>query len=392
MSRRRSAFATIVVLGIFAWCYVFALAVPIRTGDAYTIWTERGQAWFGALVSRLLNGLSFLWGSMVRDEYAAVPGTAWPTVLFVVLVAGLTYASLRSGTASPEGAVGRVLGACLVAAGFTNLLLVILATTRLANESRVPFSEIAPPGMDGAIWLGIVLGVVGGIAVGASVAFAQLAAAALGARDGAEPSVSPRWQVASAARARARQVATWGVLPLLIIALVGGFVWDYGPDADPDAIREPGANWVRMVWFAHASLAAPSDPHALSGAFDTSVWLPRTLSSAVLLVLLWLGIRLLMVRWQRGDQPKPLGIVLQCWGLIAALVAVVGLVEGAVLPAPDGGPAAHYLALSNVADAIRFATCFGWIIGVAVALAHWFSSRQTNEADPADQVLEGSTD
>lgn len=379
-----------VVLGVFAWCYVFALAVPIRTGDAYTVWTDRGQAWFGALVARLLNGVSFLWGSMVRDEYAAVPETAWPTVLFVVLVAALTYASLRNGTASPEGAFGRVLGAGLLAAGCTNLLLVIEATSTLADEGNVAFSKITPPGLDGGIWLGIVVGLVGGLAASLSVVFALLASDALGARDGAAAAASRRTPVAPSSRAT--WVATWGVLPLLVVVLVGGFVWDYGPDADPDAVREPGATWVRMVWFAHARFAAPHDPHSLSGAFDTSVWLPRTLSSAVLIGLVWLAVRLLVARWQRVGEPKALGVVLQCWGLIALLVAVVGLVEGAVLPAPDGGPAAHYLALSNVADAIRFATCFGWVVGVVVALAHRRSDGLAIEAEPADQVLEGSAD
>lgn len=376
-----------VVLGVFAWCYVFALAVPIRTGEAYTVWTDRGQPWFGALVARLLNGLSFLWGSMVRDEYAAAPENAWPTVLFVALVAALVYASLRNGTGSPEGAVGRVLGACLLAAGFTNLLLVVLATSKLADEGEVPFSEVAPPGLDGAIWLGIVLGAVGGIAAWVSVAFALFATVALGARGGPEPVEMPRMPVR-----RASRVATWGVLPLLVVVLVGGFVWDYGPDADPDAVQEPGATWLRLVWFAHARFAAPDDPQSLSGAFDPSVWLPRTLSSAILIVLVWLGIRLLVARWQRGEEPKTLGIVLQCWGLVAVLVAVLGLVEGAVVPAPDGGPPAHYLALSNVAGAVRFATCFGWIVGVAAALAHRLDATPAVEAVPVDEVLEGSTD
>ncbi len=381
-----------VVLGVFAWFYVFALAVPMRTGDAYTVWTDRGQAWFGALVSRLLNGLSFLWGSMVRDEYAAPPESAWPTVVFVVLVAGLTYASLRTGTASAEGAVGRVLGACLLAAGFTNLLLVILATSKLADESSVPLSEVAPPRLESAIWLGIMLGLVGGVAAAVAVAFAQLGAAALGIRDGVDPAEAPGRAVVPTP-ARASQIATWGVLPLLAVVLVGGFVWDYGPDVDPGAAREPGATWVRMVWFAHARFAAPHDPHALSGTFETSVWLPRTLSSTILIVLVWLGIRLAVARWQRrGHQPKALGIVLLCWGLIAVLAAVVGLVEGAVVPALDGGPAAHYLALSNVSDAIRFATCFGWIVGVAVALAHRLDGTPAAATVPADQVLERSTD
>jgi hypothetical protein len=147
-----------------------------------------------------------------------------------------------------------------------------------------------------------------------------------------------------------------------------------------------------MVWFAHARFAAPPDPHSLSGAFDTSVWLPRTLSSVVLIVLVWFGIRLLAARWQRGREPTTVGIVLQCWGLIAVLVAVVGLVEGAVLPAPDWGPAAHYVALSNVADAVRFATCFGWTVAVVVTLAYRLSGGPAIETEPADQVLDGSTD
>ncbi|MFE6648506.1 hypothetical protein ACFVJS_18195 [Nocardioides sp. NPDC057772] len=389
MSRRLSAVATMVVLGVFAWFYVFAMAVPIRPGDAYTVWADRGQAWFGALVSRFLNGLSFLWGSMVRDEYAAAPETALPTVLFVVLVAVLTYASLRSGTASVEGAVGRVLGACLLAAGFTNLLLIVLATSRLADEGAISFSEVLPPGLDGAIWLGIALGVVGGVAASVSVVLAQLAAE-LGAGDGSDPAETASVPVAQSAPPS--QVATWGVLPLLALVLVGGFVWDYGPDADPDAVGEPGATWLRLVWFAHARFAAPHDPHALSGTFETSVWLPRTLSSAVLIVLVWLGVRLLVARWRRGDEPKALGIVLQCWGLIAVLAAVVGLVEGAVAPAPDQGPAAHYLALSNVAAAVRFGTCFGWLIGLAVALAHRLGGVPAAETVPADQVLERGTD
>lgn len=388
MSRRRSAVATIVVLGIFGWCYVFALAVPIRTGDAYSIWFERGLAWFGAVVTRLLDGLSFLWGSMVRDEYAAPPDTPWPTVFFVVLVAVLVHVSLRNGSGSPWGAAGRVVGACVLAAGFTNLLLVTQATVKLAAAGSVPFSQIAPPQLDDAVWLGIVLGLVGGVAAFFSVLFAMLAGAAGGVDDGVDPADSRRTQEESSVRGG--QVATWGVLPLLLVVLVGGFVWDYGPDADPDAVREPGATWVRMVWFAHARFAAPSDSHSLSGAFDTSVWLPRTLTSAALIVLVWIGIRLLVARWRRGDAPKAVGIVLACWGLVAVLVAVVGLVEGAVVPAPDRGPAAHILALSNVAYAIRFATCFGWIVGVSVALAHRPFGSSATAADSAADVLEGS--
>ena len=51
MSRGRSAFATVAVLGVFAFLYSFVLAIPVYVSDVAELWRARGHAWFG------LNGI-----------------------------------------------------------------------------------------------------------------------------------------------------------------------------------------------------------------------------------------------------------------------------------------------------------------------------------------------
>jgi hypothetical protein len=207
----------------------------------------------------------------------------------------------------------------------------------------------------------------------AAAAFVQVAAVALrtgGTDDSAAPEASnqdPGW-------ARAARIATWGALPLLVLALVGGFVWDYGPDLDPYGARvDPRQAWIRLVWFAHASLSAPHNPYSLSGEFDTSIWLPRTVSSAVLVVLVWLAMLLMVSRWQRARTPGALCVVVQCWGVVAVLAALVGLIEGALVREEEFAVTAQLWALEVAAHGVRFAAVFGWTIGVAVVLAYRFS-------------------
>ncbi|OIJ28828.1 hypothetical protein UG56_000935 [Nocardioides luteus] len=376
---------------VFVWFYLFALVLPVNTSAVAEPWAARGRAWLGALVAQMLDGLSFLWGSLVRAEYAEPPETAWPTLVFAVLVVGLVYASVRTGSDRP-GAVGvRVLGACVLAGGLTNLFSVILAAGKLRAETG-PFGGSAPEWVADGIWFGIVLGLIGSSVAYTLAALPLLASLATGASDGTDSPVAARRPALSTARARAGQVATWGALPLLVAVLVGGFVWDYGPDADPDAIQQPRASWVRLVWFAHARFAGPHNPHSLTGEFDTSVWLPRTLTSLALVVLIWVGLRLLVAGWQRGDEPNGVAIVVRCAGLVAVLALVLGVIEGAVLPTSDPGPAAYYVALGNVTDAVRFGACFGWLVGVAVAVSQRISGGSIRAADSADDVLEGSAD
>jgi hypothetical protein len=389
MSRRRSAFTTAAVVIVLAWFYVLALVLPVNADAVAEPWVARGRAWLGALVTDMLDGLSFLWGSIVRSEYVVPPESAWPTVVFVVLVIGLVYAGARTGSDAPSAVGGRVLGACVLAGGFTNLFSVVLTGAR-TTEHAGPFAGAAPGWVEDGVWFGIVLGLVGGSAAYVLAAVTQIATLLQsGSADSSAPSRGSRF---SSARAGAGRVATWGVLPLLVVALVGGFVWDYGPDVDPDVAQEPHSTWLRLVWFAHARFAGPHNPHSLTGAFDTSVWLPRTLTSAALIVLVWIGIRLLVSRRQGGGQAKVLGIVLQYWGLVAVLAVVLGVIEGAVLPAPDPGPAAYYVALGNVTGAVRFGAFFGWVVGVAVALADRFEGSRAVQTVSVEQDLEASTD
>ena len=384
------------MVAVFGWFYSFALAVPIDTGSVSTLWEARGHAWFGALLARMLDGLSFLWGSVVRYEYAVAPESAWPVLVFVVLLSGLVYASLRTGGDGAYAVAGRVLGASLLAGGLTNLF-VILDTIRASADPAAMLSAMVWSLPDDGVWLGLGLGLVGGVVAAHVVALAELAAAAVdrGERDDSPaPVTTPS---PAQARARAVRVATWGALPTLALALGGGFVWDYGPDVYSDASVDGRQAWVQVVWFAHASLAAPDDPYSLGGTFDTLIWLPRTLSSVVLVALLWLAIRLVVARWQRGAAPSALGVVVRCWGMVAVVTVVVALVEGAVVPGPELAPPAHALpaytrAFDNVADALRFAAFFGWATGVAVALALRLSGGTVTEPETAERVTEGSID
>ncbi|MFJ9389309.1 hypothetical protein ACIRON_10855 [Nocardioides sp. NPDC101246] len=383
MSRRRSAFATVAVLSVFAFLYSFVLAIPVYVDDVSALWSARGHAWFGDVLSRLVDGFSFLWGSAVMNEgYPVAPVSAWPTVVFVLLLVVLVYAILRTGSDGPYAVAGRVLCACLLAGGLTNLFVVVQTILDIRGGLEALPSVIWALSDDG-IWLGLVVGVFGAFAAYLAAVLAVLATLALRDGDGTtEPITLPedRW-------AGAAHVATWGALPMLVVALVGGFVWDYGPDADPyGADISSRQAWVRLIWFAHASLTAPHNPHSLSGSFDTSVWLPRTLTSAALVVLVWLAIRLLVARWSRAGGPTALGIVLQCWGVVAVLAAVVGLCEGALVRQEEFAGAASYWALETVADGVRFAVCFGWITGVAVALAHRFSKGIQTDVEAVEAV------
>ncbi|NGN94289.1 hypothetical protein G5C66_16275 [Nocardioides sp. KC13] len=362
--------------------------VPIETGRAYSIWYERGLGWFGALVSELLTSVSFLWGTMVRYEHTDPPVSAWPTVVFALVLVAVVYTILRNGPEAPGGVAGRVLAGALIAGGLTNLFGIVLHAARML-EYADSFASFVPVWSDDGVWLGIIIGAVGGF-VAYTVALLIHLASTL--REGADSAEGRRRPASAVGRTGARWVATCAVMPLLLVVLVGGLVWDYGPDADVDAFSEPRDRWVRLVWFLHARLGAPADPTSLSGTFDTSVWLPRALTSAAFLMLLWVCVLLLVARWRGGGKPNVVGVVLQVWGLVAVVAIVVGLLEGVVLPPPYDGMFAYHIALGNVTDAVRFATCFGWLAGVAVALARRPSDGPAVEAEPDDVVLEGSVD
>ena len=354
------------VLGVFAFLYSVVLAIPVYVGDISALWSARGHAWFGDVLGRMVDGFSFLWGSAVMNEgYPVAPTSGWPTVVFVVLLVALVHASLRTASDGVYAVAGRVLCASVLAGGLTNLFVVVQTVLGIRGGlESLPTVIWAVP--DDGIWLGLVVGVFGGYAAYAAAAFARVAAIALRGDDETDGSVT----APTAGRARAAQVATWGALPTLALALVGGFVWHYGPDADPyGADIEPRQAWVRLVWFAHASLSPPHNPHSLSGSFDTSVWLPRTLTSAVLVVLVWLVVALVVAGWQRRGTPGGLCVVVQLWAVVTLLAAVVGLLEGALVPQDDIALASHYWALDTAAQGIRFGACFGWATGVAVLLA-----------------------
>lgn len=386
------------MVAVFAWFYSFALAVPVDTGSVSSLWQARGHAWFGAFLARVLDGLSFLWGSVVRYEYAAAPESAWPVLVFVVLLSGLVYASLRTGGDGAYSVAGRVLGASLLAGGLTNLFVIVEAVVA-SPYGAAQLSAMAWSRPDDGIWLALSLGVVGGVVAAHVVTLVQLAVAVSerAEREDSPASVkAPRLNPAQG-RTRAVRVATWGALPTLGLALGGGFVWDHGPDVYSDAAADARQGWVHVVWFAHASLAPPDDPYSLGGTFDTLIWLPRTLSSVVLVALIWLAIRLAVIRWQRGAEPSVLGVVMWCWGMVAVVAVVVGLVEGALVPVPELAPPTHTLpaytrAFDNVADALRFAAFFGWVTGVAVALALRLSGGTVTEPETAEPVPEGSMD
>ncbi|MFI5625304.1 hypothetical protein ACIA03_17695 [Nocardioides sp. NPDC051685] len=386
------------VVAVFAWFYSFALAVPVDTGSVSSLWQARGHAWFGAFLARVLDGLSFLWGSVVRYEYAPAPESAWPALVFVVLLSGLVYASIRTGGDGAYAVAGRVLGASLLAGGLTNLC-VIVEDVVASPFGAAQLSAMAWSRPDDGIWLALSLGVVGGVVAAHVVTLVQLAAAVSARAEREDSPSSAKVPKLNRAQGRVRAVrgATWGVLPTLALALGGGFVWDYGPDVYSDAAVDARQGWVHVVWFAHASLAAPDDPYSLGGTFDTLIWLPRTLSSVVLVALIWLAIRLVVARWQRDGEPSMLGVVMLCWGMVAVLAVVVGLVEGAVFPVPELAPPAYnppaYIrAFDNVADALRFAVFFGWATGVAVALALRLSGGTVTEPETAEPVPEGSMD
>ncbi|MEU6136352.1 hypothetical protein [Nocardioides sp. NPDC047086] len=373
MSRRRSAFTTVVVLGVFAFLYSLTLAIPVYVGDISALWSTRGHAWFGDVLGRLVDAFSFLWGSAVMDDgYPVAPASAWPTVVFVVLLVVLVYASVRTASDGAYAVAGRVLCASVLAGGLTNLFVVLQTVLEVRGGlASLPTVIWALP--DDGIWLGLVVGVFGGYAAYAAAAFAKIAALVL--RDaGTEDSVEGDASEDVYGRARAARIATWSVLPILVLALVGGFVWDYGPDADPYGVAVDSRQaWVRLVWFAHASLSPPHNPHALTGSFETSVWLPRTLSSIALVLLVWLAMLLIVARWPRRGGPGVLSILVQCWGVVAVLAAVVGLLEGALVQQEEFAGSALYWGFEIAADGVRFAACFGWTTGVAVAISHRLS-------------------
>ncbi|MGH3353939.1 MAG: hypothetical protein ACRDPS_24975 [Nocardioides sp.] len=358
------------------------MAIPVYVGDVSELWNSRGQAWFGDVLGRMVGSFSFLWGSAVTDEtYSVAPASAWPTLVFVVLLASLVYISLRTASDGPSGVGWRVLCVSLLAGGLTNLFVVVQSVLDISGGLE-PLPAIIWAVPEDGIWLGLVVGVFGGYATYAAATVAQLAAIAMRRSGGSDDSSgAPEAKHEAFGWARASRVATWGALPILALALAGGFLWDYDAEADPYG-ADIGAReaWVRLVWFAHASLAAPHNPHSLSGDFDTSVWLPRTLSSAVLVVLVWLAMLLVVALWQRAGTPGVPAAVVQCWGVVVVIATVVGLTEGAFARG-DEFATAHYWALEVGGQGVRFAAFFGWLAGVAVVLAHRFSRGARADAE-----------
>jgi hypothetical protein len=337
-----------------------------------------------------------------------------PQAVFVALCAVLTYAVLRAlpGARLGAGTVCALLGALLLTAGAVDMLGQVSGLK--PHEARLFYPERMGPdrpldGMSGqpeqfalfVAWLPVL--------VVAEVRLLQRwpalhglfgdpnAAPPAGAPAGPDGPDAPDSSDAPvpAPPRRRRDVVAAGLLPAVLLALVGGLVLrhtnvrlltqhgtvTFDPDLwrpyqPPDLVRD----WSGLLYPALRLKPLPTEMRA--------GWLA---TCAVCVVFLALLAGALYVLAGRAGGRGAWRVLADCWfaTLLAAVAAAVVesalLQHGQLAPRPDPLEDGHTLTWT-VGDAVRFGTCWGWAVGVAFLAALRMPSRR--QASPGGEILQ----
>jgi hypothetical protein len=332
-------------------------------------------------------------GFVVRDT---VHLAGWlPQALFVTLASVLTYAVLCAAPPRPRRRVlGSLLGVLLLTAGLVDTLCLL---TGLRPPPVPPYQPewVGDAYVDGAA----------GLAAQFALCIAWLPLLAVAEvwllqrwpvfhpLVGAPQPAAPRTAAPAPARRR-RDVVAAGLIPVVLLALVGGRVLRHAHVGqldqhasvtfDPDLWTsyrpsETVREWSGVLYPALRLRPLPTEQQA--------GWLGTLLLCCVFVAVLAAALYVLAGRAGTG---RPWRTVLNCWfaTLFAALAAA--FVESGLLQHQDRAPRPRLedgvgSLTVTVGDAVRFGTCWGWAVGVAFLLALWAASRR---AAPAERFTE----
>ncbi|MER7893269.1 hypothetical protein ABTX15_25945 [Micromonospora sp. NPDC094482] len=174
-------------------------------------------------------------------------------------------------------------------------------------------------------------------------------------------------------RGRSGNVALAGVLPVLVLALIEGVRIVRHTD-------KPYTLFELLGRFLYPALSPPppredlayrlAHPELDPARLTMDRWVPNSVATVVLLVLLWLLLRSVLAGLPASGHRA--GIVVVCWGGTLAACALtaptVVLAECAFSVSPTG--CAPWMSLnSELTNALRFGAAWGWLVALLVLLA-----------------------
>ncbi len=164
----------------------------------------------------------------------------------------------------------------------------------------------------------------------------------------------------------ARQLATWGVLPLALLAFLGGGLANYAGDRPGTLLEEV----VGFTFYLRLRPTAPSDPSPFADTLAPELWLPPSILAVVFLLCVWALLGWFVAGFAvRGQHVGGPAVVIAVW---AAVMVVCVLM--AVLDATVSQFWSERTVGANLIDALsrstRFGALYGWLAGLAVLVAH----------------------
>ena len=389
MALRRSLIFTATVTALMIAWYLLAYMYAWTLADVSTGGLAPESRWRREAMSvaaAIVHAPDFLMGlgkgsldvgevSLRFAQWDIVPAVALALLIPIVASAAALGVGEHLGTTAVVS-----FGAVVLASGLAYLASMAVQSIDLdlppvKGEYRFPPDEM------------ITFGIALALAATAFFVFLELVA-----RQSARPAVDAHFRTPN------RTVATWAILPILCVGIIGGFKWDYPVEeqyggnggSDPTQSTYQGLDLVmRLLGYLRIRPNAPHHPSALVDSVATDVWLPRTIASICLVILLWFVIRWLGHRFDRS----PVSVVHQvfgCWAAITAASVAVALIEGIArfhhLSAVElelGVTTAH-----KTLDTLRDAACFGAGVGWAGALAMVIARRHLTTS----ALLDGDED
>ncbi|MEU8298783.1 hypothetical protein AB0C04_16060 [Micromonospora sp. NPDC048909] len=174
-------------------------------------------------------------------------------------------------------------------------------------------------------------------------------------------------------RGRSGNLALAGILPVLVLALIEGVRMVRHAD-------KPYSLFELLGRFLYPALSPPppredlayrlAHPDLDPARLTMDRWVPNSVATVVLLVLLWLLLRSVLADLPASGHRA--GLVVVCWGGTLAACALtaptVVLAECAFSGSPTG--CAPWMNLSSeLTNALRFGAAWGWLVALLVLLA-----------------------
>lgn len=221
---------------------------------------------------------------------------------------------------------------------------------------------------DPSIRIGNVLQSAGGtgqLAFALAVMLPTMAVAVVTAR---LASSDPREQAPAVAWASARTVATWAILPMIVLCFIGGFAtrsrgisrWE----ADWPTFGLPTSLAEFFYEYRIGPLAGSTGIRNRGLGAELGYLLPAILTAVAFLLVVWLVVAWFVRALQVGSVLNAATGVVSVWAVVALVSTVVAGAAAAIAEPPD-----LRFGLDITVDGLRFGAVWGWLAGVGAVLA-----------------------